>query len=246
MRLLEMSGSVVFRGSTLRSLFLSSLMVLAAVAASSAPARAGICYEMDEIEASLKAFERFAKKGGKVPEGEWWCTADMPKLLPRLAAACQSVVVGYQDREVAYDHPDRPLHHAKSTCVLALLKSGIVKVGDVDTLAILLDRGKWGVTDSVASRMKLLAGSGDARAREFVVEKMRAHLDAVGKKKLTGWRAGVWLEWQLGALRVLEQLGAPSDVALIDEIAASGKDKQLAKLAKKAKAAIEARSASAP
>lgn len=237
-----MSGLAVFRGSSLLSMFL----VLAAAATSSSPARAGICYEMDEIEASLKAFERFAKKGGKVPDGEWWCTADMPKLLPRLAAACQSVVVGYKDREVEPDHPDRPLHHAQSTCVLALLKSGIVKVGDVDTLAILLDRGKWGVTDSVASRLRLLAGSGDARARDFIVEKMRAHLDAVGKKKLTGWRAGVWLEWQLGSLRVFEKLGAPADVPLIDEIAASGKDKQLAKLAKKAKAAIEARAASSP
>lgn len=235
-----MSRLAVFGGSALLSLCFSLF--------GARSASAGVCYEPDVIEASLKDFERYAAKGGKggkLPEGEWGCAQDFPKLHPRLAAACQRIVEGYDHaRVVEFGHPDFREYLSQVLCIEVLVEAKILKVGDVDPVAILMARGKWGITDPVAKQWKRLAASGDPRVRAFLVEKMRLHLDALGKKPLKGWRARAWYEWQSSALLALGKLGEASDLPLIDEIVASGKDKRLPKLAAKAKEAINARASS--
>lgn len=195
-------------------------------------AHAGVCLDDDEIKGYVEELERYAK-GGDEPMGYWpLCVAPGDKLAARVAKACAKVV----ERHALAKAP--PATHRE--CVRWLVSSGEKAVGSIDLIATLLS-GRWGLFDEVSGNLEALASSGDARARGFVADKLREHLAAVQAKPLRGWKAKSWTKWQVAGLAALRKLGDPSDVALIDELVAASKDKQVRRAADKAKKEIAAR-----
>lgn len=199
------------------------------------PAHAGVCLDDDEIKGYVEELERHGK-GGAEPQGYWpLCVRPGDKLAPRVAKACAKVV----ERHAAAKAPSA----THSECVRWLVSSGEKAVGAYDLVAALLS-ARWGLFDyEVSANLAALAVSGDARVRSFVADKLREHLAAVKAKPLRGWKAKSWSQWQVAGLGALRRLGDASDVALIEELAAATKDKQVRKAADKAKKEIAARAA---
>lgn len=196
------------------------------------PAHAGVCLDDEEIEGYVKELERYAK-GGAEPEGYWpLCVHPGDKLASRVAKACAKVV----ERHAAAKAP--PVTHRE--CVRYLLASGEKAVGATDLVAAMMAE-RWGLLDDVSRNLEALTASKDARVRGFVADKLREHLAAVQAKPLRGWKARSWTKWQVTGLLALRQLGDASDVALIDELAAASKEKQVRKAAERAKQEIAAR-----
>lgn len=198
-----------------------------------APVHAGVCLDDDEIKGYVEELERHAK-GGDEPQGYWpLCVRPGDKLAARVAKACAKVV----ERHAAAKAPSA----THSECVRWLVSSGERAVGTYDLVAALLS-ARWGLFDyEVSANLAALAESGDARVRGFVADKLREHLAAVRAKPLRGWKAKSWTKWQVAGLAALRKLGDPSDVALIDELVAASKDKQVRRAADKAKKEIAAR-----
>lgn len=198
------------------------------------PAHAGVCLDEEEIEGYVKELERYAK-GGAEPQGYWpLCVHPGDKLASRVAKACAKVVARHG---AAKTSPG-----TSRECVRWLLSNGETAVGSTDLVAAMM-AGSWGLLDEVSGNVAALAASKDARVRGFVADKLREHLAAAQAKPLRGWKAKSWLKWQLSGLAALRQLGDVSDVALIDELVAASKDKQVRKAAERAKQDIAARTA---
>lgn len=195
-------------------------------------AHAGVCLDDDEIDGYVKELERYAK-GGDEPQGYWGiCVSPGDKFAARVTKACAKVV----ERHAAAKAP--PVTHRD--CVRYLVGSGEKAVGATDLVATML-AGRWGLFDEVTTDLEALTASKDTRVRGFVADKLRTHLAAVQAKPLRGWKAKAWTKWQVAGLAALRQLGDASDVALIDELVAASKEKQVRKAADRAKKEIAAR-----
>lgn len=239
-----MSRHVLSVGSSLASAF----AVAVALLTFSPSARAGICLSDEENTEYVVALEKFARGKAPAPDTLWaYCSEHSPKLRERVVAACKTVIKGFDaTRKIEGLSDDQAKRHTnQAQCVISLAHAKVTEASGVDVVAALLASSKWELLQEHGDKLEALVHSGDARVLPFFRARLRAHLDAVAAKPLKGWKANAWFNWQRAGLYALRELGDASDLPLIDELAAAGKDKRLPKLVDKARKAIAARQASA-
>ena len=211
---------------------LRSVLVLVAM---STAAHAGYCLSEEEREEETKKLELFARSPDTLDDNE----VPMLECVTRGSAdARPKTAQAYEKRALAActkiaamrDRKDRMAGALISSCGDFAVAHGVTTAGKVDLVAKILARPADWFQDP---GFEALAGSGDARARPFVVDKLTAALAKVGAKKMLGWRRDAWRDYRLAALHALAKVGTKDDVALVDKvIATAGKERKVLEAAK--------------
>ncbi len=224
-------------------------------------AHAGYCLDDSERTDYLKALTKVAggnrDKATLGTAGNLWCIihgpsgdhdatpAEVVKRTTAVSSACTKVIAGHDKQKAGDPEIEESLGYLVDECTTHLVANAVTTIGSHDLFADLASK-KYNWHD--APPYAVIATSGDARARLFVLDQFRAAIAAVGTKKLVGWQAKAWQDHRIGALDAIAKVGTADDVAFVDEVVAAtpAKDKKVLAAAKQARDAAQARPAGSP
>ena len=175
-------------------------------------------------------------KGEKEPTD-----TEQAKRVAAITDACTKIVPAHDKKKDDRAEVEEALKYLTDECTRHLVENGVPKLGDHDLFADATD-GKF--TWHQPAPYAIAAGSGDARARLFVLDQFRAAIIVVKKRKVSpGWQTEAWKNHRLGALAALEKVATAEDLPFLDEIIAStpAKEKKILAAAKQAREAAQLR-----
>ena len=191
-------------------------------------ARAGYCGEEYALE-TVQDVERYAKRGGKVPETDELCIEEawvVPRLKARLLKACEAILA----REPGF-----------GACLEWAATAGIKSHGGVDVFAALAAARSLDPFGDGRLAVALYVSLGDARAAAPVLAAWKAaRADARWSKKKF---AHVLAVYQNAAVALFHAVGGADERAFLVEQVALTKGPGLKKRMKQAIAAIDRRAA---